>query len=52
MPAPLTAPLFLASANIIEIFERTGMVDKVIVLGLALFSLVAWTVMSATHYER
>ena len=51
MPAPLTAPLFLASANIIEIFERTGMVDKVIVLGLALFSLVAWTVMIAKHYE-
>jgi biopolymer transport protein TolQ len=51
MLAPLTAPLFLASANIIEIFERTGMVDKVIVLGLALFSLVAWTVMIAKHYE-
>jgi biopolymer transport protein TolQ len=51
MLALLPAPLFLASANIIEIFERTGMIDKIIVLGLALFSLVAWTVMIGKHFE-
>lgn len=46
----LTTPV-LAAANIIEIFERTGTVDKVIVLGLALFSLIAWTVMLGKHFE-
>jgi biopolymer transport protein TolQ len=51
MLALLPAPLVLASANIIEIFERTGMIDKIIVLGLALFSLVAWTVMIGKHFE-
>ena len=45
-----TTPL-LAAANIIEIFERTGTVDKVIVTGLALFSLIAWTVMLGKHFE-
>lgn len=42
--------LFLA-ANIIEIFERCGPVDKAIVIGLAIFSLVAWTVMFGKHHE-
>jgi biopolymer transport protein TolQ len=46
LPSPV-----LASANIIEIFERCGTVDKVIVLGLAVFSLVAWTVMLGKHFE-
>jgi biopolymer transport protein TolQ len=50
MPAPLLVSPFFA-ANIIEIFERCGTVDKVIVLGLAAFSLVAWTVMFGKHYE-
>ncbi len=45
-----SAPLFFA-ANIIEIFERCGPVDKAIVLGLAVFSLVAWTVMFGKHAE-
>ena len=46
LPSPV-----LASANIIEIFERCGTVDKIIVLGLAIFSLVAWTVMLGKHFE-
>ena len=41
----------LAPTNIIEIFERCGTVDKVIVIGLAVFSLVAWTVMFGKHFE-
>lgn len=48
----LLSPLpVLASANIIEIFERCGMVDKIIVIGLAVFSLIAWTIMFGKHFE-
>ncbi|HYP17671.1 MAG TPA: flagellar motor protein MotA, partial [Opitutus sp.] len=51
MPA-FTLPIpLLASANIVEIFERCGPVDKVIVIGLAIFSLIAWTVMLGKHFE-
>lgn len=50
MSAPLFVPPFLA-ANIIEIFERCDTVDKTIVVGLALFSLVAWTIMFGKHFE-
>ena len=39
------------AASLIEIFERCGTIEKVIVLGLAVFSLVAWTVMLGKHYE-
>ena len=50
MLAPLFASPFFA-ANIIEIFERCGTVDKFIVVGLLIFSLVAWTVMFGKHFE-
>lgn len=46
----LSSPI-LAAASIFEIFERSGTVDKAIVLGLAVFSLVAWTVMLGKHFE-
>ncbi|MES2694188.1 MAG: MotA/TolQ/ExbB proton channel family protein [Verrucomicrobiota bacterium] len=45
-----SAPLFLA-ANIIDIFEQCGTIDKIIVIGLALASLVAWTVMFGKYSE-
>ena len=49
---PLTPPNFvLATTNIIEVFERCDTVDKVIVAGLAIFSLVAWTIMFGKHYD-
>lgn len=51
MPASFLASPVLASANIVEIFERCGTVDKVIVIGLALFSLLAWTIMFGKHFE-
>jgi biopolymer transport protein TolQ len=51
MLAPLLATPFFATASIIEIFERCGTIDKVIVLGLGVFSLVAWTVMFGKHFE-
>lgn len=47
MPVP-SLPL---AANIIEIFERCDTVDKIIVLGLAATSLVAWTIMLGKHNE-
>jgi biopolymer transport protein TolQ len=51
MPASIFAPPVLAAANIIDIFELCGTVDKVIVVGLGVFSLVAWTIMFGKHYE-
>jgi biopolymer transport protein TolQ len=51
MPVSLSASPLLASANIIEIFERCGTIDKVIVLGLGVFSLIAWTIMFGKHFE-
>lgn len=50
MLAPFLAPPVLAT-NIVEIFERCGTIDKVIVLGLGVFSLVAWTIMFGKHFE-
>lgn len=41
----------ILAVNIIEIFERCGTVDKAIVIGLLIFSLVAWTIMFGKHYE-
>lgn len=43
--------LFFATTSIIEIFERCDTIDKVIVVGLAAFSLVAWTIMLGKHFE-
>lgn len=50
MLAQLFASPVLAT-NIIEIFERCGTIDKGIVLGLGVFSLVAWTIMFGKHFE-
>jgi biopolymer transport protein TolQ len=50
MLAPLFASPVIAT-NIIEVFERCDAVDKVIVVGLAVFSLVAWTIMFGKHFE-
>jgi biopolymer transport protein TolQ len=51
---PMLAQLFASpvlAANIIEVFERCDFVDKVIVIGLAVFSLIAWTIMFGKHFE-
>jgi biopolymer transport protein TolQ len=50
MSAPISFSPILA-ANIIEIFERCGTVEKVLVIGLSVFSLVAWTIMLGKHRE-
>ena len=41
----------LLATSIIDIFERCGTIDKFIVLGLGVFSLVAWTVMFGKYFE-
>ena len=41
----------VATSNIIEVFERCDTVDKIIVAGLGVFSLVAWTIMFGKHSE-
>jgi biopolymer transport protein TolQ len=51
MLASIFSSPVLASANILEVFDRCGTVDKIIVTGLALFSLIAWTVMLGKHNE-
>ena len=51
MLAPQFVPPVFATTNIIDIFERCDTIDKVIVVGLAIFSLVAWTIMFGKHFE-
>ena len=51
MPAPLPFSPVLATTNIIEVYQRCDTVDKVIVAGLAIFSLVAWTIMFGKNLE-
>lgn len=47
---PFASPV-LASTNIIEVFSRCDSIDKVIVSGLAIASLIAWTVMFGKYFE-
>jgi biopolymer transport protein TolQ len=42
---------FFATANIIQIFVQSDIVGQVITVGLAIFSLIAWTIMFGKHYE-
>jgi biopolymer transport protein TolQ len=51
MPALSFSQPVLATSNIIEVFERCDTIDKVIVLGLGIFSLIAWTIMFGKHSE-
>ncbi len=51
MLAPHPFSPVIATSNIIEVFQRCDTVDKVIVIGLAVFSLIAWTIMLGKHYE-
>ena len=51
MFALIFASPVLATVNIIEVFIQCDPVGKVITIGLAVFSLVAWTVMFGKHFE-
>jgi biopolymer transport protein TolQ len=48
---PVNFAPFLASTNVIEIFEHCDIVGQVICSGLALFSIVAWAVMFGKRNE-
>jgi biopolymer transport protein TolQ len=49
--AQIFASPFLASTGLVEVFNRCDTVDKIIVAGLAVFSLIAWTIMFGKHAE-
>lgn len=51
MLAPSFASVVLATTNILEVFERCDTVDKVIVTGLGIGSLIAWTIMFGKYFE-
>ena len=43
--------LFLASANLLQIFGQTDIFGQILTVGLGVFSLVAWTVMFGKYNE-
>jgi len=43
--------LFFASANLLKIFSDTDIVGQVLTAGLAVFSLITWTIMLGKHME-
>lgn len=47
---PATSP-FLATVNIIQVFLTCDAVGQAITVGLAVFSLIAWTIMFGKHFE-
>lgn len=51
MFAPLSLIPALATTNLLEIFSRCDAIDQVIVVGLGIFSLIAWTIMFGKHSE-
>ncbi|HLP26599.1 MAG TPA: flagellar motor protein MotA, partial [Acidobacteriota bacterium] len=46
-----SAPLFLATTNVIEVFARCDPVGQVITVILLIFSVVAWSVMLGKNSE-
>ncbi len=51
MPVLSFAPPIMAVTNVIDVFFRSDPVGQVITVGLAVFSLIAWTIMFGKHYE-
>lgn len=51
MFALIFPPSLVATTSLIEVFDRCDTVDKVIVIGLAVFSLIAWTIMFGKNAE-
>jgi biopolymer transport protein TolQ len=47
----LPASPLLATVNIIQVFLQCDVVGQVITVGLAVFSLIAWTIMFGKHFE-
>ncbi len=44
-------PPFFAALNLIDIFLTSDLVGQLITIGLAVFSLIAWTIMIGKHFE-
>jgi biopolymer transport protein TolQ len=51
MPEALSAAPVVAMTNVLEVFLRSDPVGQVITIGLAVFSLIAWTIMFGKHLE-
>jgi biopolymer transport protein TolQ len=51
MPAPILVSPVLATTNLIDVFIRCDGAGQIITAGLALFSLIAWTIMFGKHFE-
>lgn len=51
MPVFPVANPVLATVNIIQVFLQCDVVGQVITVGLAVFSLIAWTIMFGKHFE-
>lgn len=51
MPESILVPPVIALTNVIEVFFRSDPVGQVITVGLAVFSLIAWTIMFGKHFE-
>ena len=45
----MTSPL--AAINLIQVFTTSDFVGQIITVGLAIFSLIAWTIMIGKHFE-
>jgi biopolymer transport protein TolQ len=50
MPASF-APVFLATANLVEVFARCDIVGQVITAGLGVASIIAWAIMIGKHND-
>ena len=51
MLAPTTVSPVLATTNLIDVFIRCDGAGQIITVGLAVFSLIAWTIMFGKHFE-
>jgi biopolymer transport protein TolQ len=51
MPAMTTFPPFFATTNLIELFLKCDPAGQVITGGLAVFSIIAWSIMIGKHFE-
>ncbi len=44
-------PTFFAITNLIQVFNNSDLFGQILTIGLAIFSLIAWTVMFGKHFE-
>jgi biopolymer transport protein TolQ len=51
MPATVLFSPVLATTNLIDVFLRCDLVGQIITSGLAVFSIIAWSIMIGKHFE-